>query len=92
MHAYVVHHIIRHFYLRQNTFVLQVMWITRQVCVTTLRRYVKFLPSETIRDPSNKIFLFHLHADFICVSLIDYKFPPVVRKISLDRIQIPFFF
>ena len=22
---------------------------------------------------------------------MDYKFPPVVRKISLDRIQIPFF-
>jgi len=44
--------------------------------------------NDNIED---KIFLFHLHADFICVSLMDYKFPPVVRKISLDRIQIPFF-
>jgi len=39
----------------------------------------------------DKIFLFHLHADYICVSLMDYKFRPVVRKISLERIQIPFF-
>ena len=39
----------------------------------------------------DRIILFHLHADFIVVSLMDYKFLPVIRKISLDRIQIPFF-
>lgn len=39
----------------------------------------------------DRIILFHLHADFIVVSLMDYKFSPVIRKISLDRIQIPFF-
>jgi hypothetical protein len=35
--------------------------------------------------------LFHLHADYLCIYLMDYKFFPFARKIPLDMIQIPFF-
>lgn len=37
------------------------------------------------------VLLFHLHAEFIRVYAMDYQFHPVVRKIPLDLIQIPFF-
>lgn len=35
--------------------------------------------------------LFHLHANHLFMSLMDYKFFPLVRKIPLDTVQIPFF-
>lgn len=44
--------------------------------------------SITIND---MIILFHLHADHLCMSLMDYKFFPLARKIPLDTVQIPFF-
>ena len=37
------------------------------------------------------IVLFHLHTKFLCIYLMDYNFFPLVRKIPLDIIQIPFF-
>jgi len=39
----------------------------------------------------NKVFLFHLHADYLCTYVMDRKISPLTRKIPIDRISIPFF-
>jgi hypothetical protein len=40
---------------------------------------------------SDMILLFHLYADYLVVSLMDYYYYPIARKIPLDTIQIPLF-
>ena len=39
----------------------------------------------------NNVFLFHLHAEFLCTYVMDRKFSPITRKIPIDKIQIPFY-
>ncbi len=39
----------------------------------------------------NKVYLFHLHAEYICTYVMDRKFSPFTRKIALDKIPIPFY-
>lgn len=39
----------------------------------------------------NKVYLFHLHAEYICTYVLDRKISPFTRKIALDKIPIPFY-
>lgn len=37
------------------------------------------------------VFLFHLRAEYLYAYIMDRKFPPVIRKILIDKIHIPFY-